>query len=556
MRRSAILFAVGYFAIGGAISLGQTLGDATAVNAGNLAGAHQNNYGVAPGSRFALLGAGLGRDSSQETFPLATQLGGASVKVTVGGFTADCWILSARGDRVVALLPSSTPAGDGTVTLTEGPNTATTKIHVIPVALGLLARNQSDLGPAFAFHDNKNPVTLFDSAQTGENVTLRATGLGAVGGDEGAGPVPADLSVPLDVRVGGVVATAVSARRSDSLAGVDEIVIQIPPGVQGCSVPVAIRAAGMVSNYTTVPVHDGGGACSDPYGLTSDALSSLPGGNARIGVVSLSRSNISAGVTSITDTGNLGFFSYSSDQLVSRRGLTVPTAPGACVVLSITDQRGDTSADPVTGSALRVGRVSIAGPKGTKIIDPSNAGKLGESIQLPVPAGVPPGLIPRGGDLFLDPGSYTVSATSGVDVGAFSAAFRLPAAVEWSNQPSFPASLNQLLPRDQDLLFQWKNGNDPDLVLIQGYGLAPEGVGAAFICMEWASKGSFAVPSFVLSSIPVTPPQLAAATVVGGGGFLSLGTVMGNPARFKSDQLDLGLVTFSTTSQASVGGWR
>src|SRR5439155_11320607 len=142
-----------------------------------------------------------------------------------------------------------------------------------------------------------------------------------------------------------------------------------------------------VSNYTTVPVHDGGGTCSDPYGLTSDALSSLPSsGNARIGVVSLTRSNVSAGVTSITDTGNLGFFSYSSDQLVSGRGLTVPTAPGACVVLAITDQRGDTSADPVTGSPLRVGQVSISGPKGTKTIDPSNAGKLGESIQLPVPA--------------------------------------------------------------------------------------------------------------------------------------------------------------------------
>src|SRR5437879_231007 len=98
MRRSAILFSVGYFAIGGAISSGQILGDATAVNAGSLAGAHQNNYGVAPGSRFALLGSALGStvEVSQENFPLAKQLGGASVKVGVGGFTADCWVLSAR----------------------------------------------------------------------------------------------------------------------------------------------------------------------------------------------------------------------------------------------------------------------------------------------------------------------------------------------------------------------------------------------------------------------------------------------------------------------------
>src|SRR5262249_26327502 len=155
--------------------------------------------------------------------------------------------------------------------------------HVTPVGLGLLALNQSELGPALAFHDNKNPITLLDSAQTGENVTLRGTGLGAVSGDEGAGPVPTDLSVPLDVRVAGAVANVISTHRSDTLAGIDEIVIQIPPSVQGCSVPVAIRAAGMVSNYTTIPVHDGGGPCSDPYGLSSDALSNLSsGGTERI----------------------------------------------------------------------------------------------------------------------------------------------------------------------------------------------------------------------------------------------------------------------------------
>lgn len=50
---------------------------------------------------------------------------------------------------------------------------------------------------------------------------------------------------------------------------------------------------------------------------------------------------------------------------------------------------------------------------------------------------------------------------------------------------------------------------------------------------ELASKESLAVSSFVLSSIPARPPQLAAATVVGRAGFLSLGAVMGNPARFK-----------------------
>ena len=549
------------FAATGVAGFGQILGDASAVNAGNLADSHQNNYGVAPGSRFAILGSALATTASQETFPLATQLGGASVKVNVGSFTADCWLLSTQGDRVIALLPSATPPGDGTVTVTEGSNAATTKIHVIPIALGLLTRNQSDLGAALAFHDNKNPITLTDSAQIGESVTIRGTGLGAVSGDEGAGPVPTDLSVPLDVRIGGAIANVVSTRRSDTFAGVDEIVVQVPAGVQGCSVPVAIKAAGVVSNYATIPVHDGGGACSDPYGLTSDALISLPTDqDPRIGVISLTRTSTSTGPeTLVDDAGHLNFSSYPADQLDARRGLIVPTTPGTCVAIAVTNQMGAVTSDPAAGSALRVGQVTISGPKGSKVIDPTNAGKLGESLQLSVPnlpAGVSiPGL--GGGDgLFLDPGSYSISATSSPDVGAFSVSFQLPAAVQWTNQPSFPSSLNQILPRDQDLLFQWANGNDPDIVVLQGYGLAQEGTGVGFICTELASKGSFAVPAFVLSSLPPTPPQSAAATVVGGGGFLSLSTVLGNPGKFKTDQLDLGYVTFSTANLASVGGWR
>jgi hypothetical protein len=127
--------------------------------------------------------------------------------------------------------------------------------------------------------------------------------------------------------------------------------------------------------------------------------------------------------------------------------------------------------------------------------------------------------------------------------------------VEWSNQPSALAALNLVIPRDQDFLVQWKNGNDPDLVIITGFGLTTDFSGAEFICTERASKGSFSVPAFVLSSIPATPPS-PAATLTGIGGGLSVGSVSGNPGRFTADQLDLGYVTFSTTSLIGIGGWR
>lgn len=523
----------------------QVLGDATAVNAFSLAGPFQAGYGVAPGSRVALLGTGLADTASQEDFPLATKLGGATVSVTVGGTTLDCWILSTRGDRVIVLLPSATPAGDGTISLTSGPNTATTKIHVVPVALGLMTRNQTELGPAYAVHDNGNPVTLTDAAAPGENVTIRGTGLGAVSGDEGSGPVPADLSVALDIRIGASSGNMVAQRRSATVAGIDEIVVQIPAGtVQGCGVPIAIKAAGFVSNYVTIPVHEGGGACSDAFGFSSDTLSSLPTDrDLRIGSVSLSRLGISnAGATAVADSGSVAFASYTAAEFNSRRNPGL--APGACVVLYITDQQGRPTAETANGKMLLPGTVTVTGPNGTKTIGPD--GVLGQGIQLPFPIpGIP-------STLFLDPGSYTVKGSGSDDVGPFSVSFQLPAAIEWTNAPSPASALTLMIPRDTDLPIQWKNGKDPDLVLIQGFGLTPDASGAAFLCTELASKGSFNVPSFVLSSLPAAP----VGPLAGPNGGLSVGMISGSPGRFTADKLDLGLVTFSSGTFVGIAGWQ
>jgi hypothetical protein len=73
------------------------------------------NYGWRP-DRALQLGPALASDASQSS--AGTQLlGEASVKVTVSlQPTAGCY---PAADRVIALLPSSTPVGDGAVTVTR-----------------------------------------------------------------------------------------------------------------------------------------------------------------------------------------------------------------------------------------------------------------------------------------------------------------------------------------------------------------------------------------------------------------------------------------------------
>jgi uncharacterized protein (TIGR03437 family) len=53
-------------------------------------------------------------------FPLPLALGGTSIKVTVNGAALDMPIVYTSSSQVAALLPSSTPTGDGTPILKAG----------------------------------------------------------------------------------------------------------------------------------------------------------------------------------------------------------------------------------------------------------------------------------------------------------------------------------------------------------------------------------------------------------------------------------------------------
>ena len=109
------------------------------------------NGGIAQGSIFVVFGTGLGPATIayNSSLPYQTTLSGTSVNVTVSGTTTACLMFYTSAGQIAAILPSTTPVGTGTITVSySGATSPTAPITVVKSALGLFARNQQGSGPA------------------------------------------------------------------------------------------------------------------------------------------------------------------------------------------------------------------------------------------------------------------------------------------------------------------------------------------------------------------------------------------------------------------------
>lgn len=158
------------------------------------------NRGIAQGSVFAIFGTGLGPMGlvQADRFPLAKELAGTSVRVTVKGAAADAYPLYVSEGQVGAILPSTTPLGDGTVTVSfQGQTSAPQPIVVVRRNFGVFTLNQAGSGPAilqnFVAENNLPGNTLLTPARPGQTVILWGTGLGPVEAGESDGPAPGNF---------------------------------------------------------------------------------------------------------------------------------------------------------------------------------------------------------------------------------------------------------------------------------------------------------------------------------------------------------------------------
>lgn len=524
------------------------------------------NAGIAQGSLMAIFGTGLSSGNMTATsFPLQANMGGTSVRVTSGGTSVDALMIYTTAGQLGAILPSNTPVGDATLTVTAGGQTSRPfSFRVVRSAFGTFTSNQQGSGPGavqIAISGTEQPINALNRpARPGQTMILWGTGLGPATANEAAGPIPGDLPINVEVFVGNRPATVTYKGRSGCCAGIDQIAFIVPEGVEGCYVPVVVKIGDVVSNFSTISVARTGNVCSDPTSFSSaDIEAAQNNGNFRFGIIGLARSRSQISVPGIgslnsnTDVGYADFSRFTLNQLVTSQGGSdqgFAVSLGACSVVTFrSTQEGGRPVDPIQPVTLDAGdAITVRGPAGekrlTKQQDGSYYAELGGGTEMPSIPGVPtiPGL-PQATPLFLNPGSYTISAPGGSGgnaVGNFNVPFTLPAMVTWTNQDAITNPS-----RSSNLQITWTGGDPNTQVIMSGMSFN-NNVGAMFICMERASAQQFSIPSYVLSLLPASSGQI--------GGTLSVGGST-NPVRFTATGLDAGYISATSTTSKTVN-WR
>jgi uncharacterized protein (TIGR03437 family) len=490
------------------------------------------NYGIAQGSIFLLAGTNdLTEVTASQKVPLQTTLAGVTITVMVGGVTTQAIPYSVSPSQVTAILPSKTPVGEGTITVTSGSRSSTSPVTVVQSAFGLLTAEQlAGSGTAVAQNASQGGqiVSQMNAANPGETLVLWGSGLGPISDDETQYQTPRDLSgIPIQVDIGGVSATVTYHGRSAD-PGLDQINVIVPASVSGCNVSVVVTAGGVPSNFATIPVASSGRACSDPdlVPITSSEYQGL----LRLG-------SVHVGTIFVTSDSAFARFEKYTGQEFSSNSFLQQASLASCLVVT-----GWVPAIPVwkTFTALNAGpQITVKGPNGSLVLPRDVFGNYAGS----------PGISPSGGVFDLDNGP------GGPDVGAFHASLdeNVTAPLIWTNRSTIGK-----VDRARGQVITWTGGIPGSYVSISGYSYINEPAATAsaelpyyiyFTCSAPVSAGQFTVPAAVLESLPPTGSVRGQLTP-SGDGYLEVAN--GSIQRFTAPGLDLGLVFLSASGGISV----
>ncbi len=525
------------------------------------------NYVFAQGSIVAIYGSNLSNTSTPLQATPVTPLNGVTVAVTVSGTTKQALLYYVTPAQIAAILPSSTPTGTGTITVTNnGQTSATAQIVVVQAAFGLLTLGTGGAGPAAAYDASYNYLGATNAANPGQTVILWGTGAGPVANDA---PGLA-TTAPLSVYIGGVSA-AIAYKGRSGYSGLDQLNVVVPPGVSGCYVSLVVQSGSYVSNFSSLPVTASGRTCSDtvtsPGGLTSTQLQSLAGKTTvSVGSVGMFKSvtntpaQVFQGITIPGSTSDIeeGFAGFSKITLPSNYNSYVSTATGttasigSCTVYTLVEDTSTAPANPsqfptVTTVPLNAGpAINITGPVGSKSMPISTlGGSISYSAQLggSLGTGTPlPTFIPAAGGTFtFDNGS------GGPDVGAFKASLSLTP-ITWTNNTITTVN------RSQGQSITWTGGDANTYVSITGESFISSGtkyIFGTFTCTAAATAQQFTIPAAVLLAIPASSSISAGGISIPEPGTLAV-EAFGNLSTFTAPGLDLGFIYAYSGSGASV----
>jgi uncharacterized protein (TIGR03437 family) len=512
---------------------------------------------IAQGSLFVVYGQNLGPAQLAQAgaYPLPAQIGGTSIAITYGSTAVACPMVYSVVGAAAAVMPSSVPAGKVMLSLTyNGQSTPfPLNVNVVAATAGLYTLGSSGLGSGIFTALDGSVKTFAAAAKPGETVTGWLTGLGPVGGPDNVVPTTFPNFPGVEIFVGTQPANVLYAGRSGCCVALDQISFEIPAGITGCYVPVAVRSGGtVISNFVSIPVSSGGGPCSDtaptvPVSIMNQATAGHPvkaaafaagpvsvlqglGFNERLYIAD-ALSKLMHVKVSEQDVAKLLRAGQTNDQRALARAIMKyaaawkklsPAAKAAVKAALSSKQEGAVAAFGQFGSPATLASAlgGLFPSQGTCTTLPAQYGfsssapsglDAGSSLALSGPAGswtLAPGKPGQYQVLFgstpagpnLPVGTYTVSSAGGRDLNAFSTTMSVSGNIVWTNKAAVTN-----VDRSQPLTVTWSGGPGAGYVVVGGYASSEAAGMLGFVCTQDASSGSFTIPSFILSMLPAAP---------------------------------------------------
>jgi len=549
-------------------------------NAASFAVAPVPGSSIAQGGFFAIFGTGFGGAVAScgtnlvncawpPKYPLPTTVSQTSVSVTVGSTTVAPLINIAVNfgayAQINAVLPSNTPVGNGTLTVTSNGQSNPTPFPITVVAntFGAFAINEAGTGPAVVFDVKNNVITPFNTAKPGDVVVLWGSGLGPVPdatAEQNAPPTQTNLcgagsNCPVTVWVGGQQAVIQYAGRSGYTA-IDQIDFVVPTStyVTGCYVQVSVQTGSVTGNTTSMAVDPTGPTCHDGDGIDYGTLASVVAskGQANVGAISMLSNyltltlgapfNTTLKWDNDTVSGEIG--TLTTAVLDRFQGFTLAPSVGNCTVSPFLKYPPPTDPELSIVTYLDAGAsLTITGPNGSLQVPKNANGKgysslVGGETILNLINGCPASSTDNCAPFFLStafaitPGPYTVTSPGGADVGPLSAPISVSSAAAgfvWKNPPT------GTIPRGTPLEIDWTGGDQNGFVDITAIASTlqtglPQSYtpGILVECIANASDGKFIIPTYVLQSLPET--DQSQATVPPGELLVGPASVIASPA--------------------------
>lgn len=510
----AVLFCV-FFGCGLALQAQPYLFPGGAVHAASFAPPGTPVGNLPQGGIFSIFGTDIGPATPVvvTSFPLGTTFNGVAIELVGGGGTHAVIPLFLSSGQINALLPSTVPAGTYSLRVTRnGVASNPIIIRVVPHQPGIFTALGSGVGPGSIQNVEAGDARPYNApgrpAKPGQFIIIWLTGLGPIAAADNNAPPVGNLPHPMEVIVGGKIVTSFEyAGRAPCCAGLDQIVLRLPPDTPlGCWVPLQIRVRNQyLSAPVTLAVSSDNSPCQD--GEWTPISTRLRTGG-RIGVFSLSRTTTTQALTGVRSINGvaeqLGIVaaSASATEFAFEPSLSMPPV-GTCTAYTRSGSGPwgiQLSGQPLT--AIPGVTFTVTNGSNTRTATSSRAianALLGVSDTV-------------GFYATRTPPTFTAGQTAGLvvqsgGVGPFQGQFTLPAAATWSGAGSIGT-----VPRNSDLQLSFSATPAGPTVI---YGMSRNNalnVTGMFYCLAASGQSTFTIPAYILGTLPASADFFGAGT--------------------------------------------